>query len=510
MGDPRGLFLCHMARARLRTKANHARQMRLRNFLSRIISTVRTAGRGLLPPWKNRRTPWAIIAALMLFALGNLVFWMVHVPSVPQGLEAIKKSGRLVVLTRLAPTTYYLGTEGQTGFEYLLTQALGKSLGVEVEYRTYEGPVDMLDALRGRKGNIAATGVLVEEALKEELAEGPGYQTVSDIMVCRRNIDLPKSVKDLGPLQIWVSAGTSAAERLIAAQSDLAATPDTPRAAIVDVAQSVETLFAAVSAGNLDCTAANSIEFKVNNPFYPDLVEAFSLGGDDQLTWLFAPGADDLAVYVKTWMAAQKKSGALGDMSRRFFGFLPPFDYVDVRAFNKAVETTLPEYEKTMRDAARDTGLPWQLIAAVAYQESHWDPEARSHTGVRGIMMLTENTATHLGVENRLDPVESLKAGAAYIAYLRGRIPEAVEEPDRLWFALAAYNMGYGHLLDARALAESLGLNKNRWTDLRRALSMMGNPAYASRLKFGPAKGGQALRFVQQVRAYQHILEAPR
>lgn len=470
---------------------------------------MRAAGRGLLPPWKNRRTPWLIIAALMLFALGNVIFWMVHVPSVPQGLEAIKKSGRLVVLTRLAPTTFYMGTEGQTGFEYLLTQALGKSLGVEVEYRTYDSPVDMLDALRGRKGNIAATGLLVDEASKEGLLEGPGYQTVSDIMVCRRDIDLPKSVKDLGPLKIWVSAGTSAAERLIAAQADLAAKPDEPRAAIVDVDQPVETLFSAVAAGNLDCTAANSVEFKVNNPFYPDLVEAFTLGGDDQLTWLLAPGADDLAAYVKTWMAAQKKSGALAEMSRRFFGFLPPFDYVDVRAFNQAVEATLPDYEKTMRDAARETGLPWQLIAAVAYQESHWDPEARSHTGVRGIMMLTANTATHLGVEDRLDPVESLMAGAAYIADLRARIPEGVEEPDRLWFALTAYNMGYAHLLDARALAESLGLNKNRWTDLRRALSMMGNPAYASRLKSGPAKGGQALRFVQQVRAYQHILEAP-
>tara|TARA_R110000868_G_scaffold37106_4_gene131258 strand:- start:19393 stop:20892 length:1500 start_codon:yes stop_codon:yes gene_type:complete len=499
-----------MHRARLQAKANHLRRSRLTRFLNRIISALRAAWRGLLPPWQNRRTPWAIVVALIIFALGNLVFWTVHVPSVPQNLEAIRKSGRLVVLTRLAPTTFYLGTEGQTGFEYLLTQALGKSLGVEVEYRTYDSTLDLLDALRGEKGNIAATGLLLDDTMKKDLAEGPGYQKVSDIIVCRRDIDLPNSVKDLAPLKIWVSSGTSAAERLVSAQSDLAATPDTPRATIIDVDQPVEILFSAVAAGNLDCTASNSIEFKVNNPFYPDLVEAFSLGGDDQLTWLFAPGADDLADYVKTWMAAQKKSGALDEMSRRFFGFLPPFDYVDVRAFNNAVETTLPDYEKTMRDAARESGLPWQLIAAVAYQESHWDPEARSHTGVRGIMMLTEDTATHLGVANRLDPVESLLAGAAYIAYLRDRIPEDVAEPDRLWFALAAYNMGYGHLLDARALAESLGLNKNRWTDLRRALSMMGKPAYASRLKNGPARGGQALRFVQQVRAYQHILDAPR
>jgi membrane-bound lytic murein transglycosylase F len=112
-------------------------------------------------------------------------------------------------------------------------------------------------------------------------------------------------------------------------------------------------------------------------------------------------------------------------------------------------------------------------------------------------------------VEDRLDPVASLMAGARYIADLRARIPDDVAEPERTWFALAAYNMGYAHLLDARALAESMGLKKNRWTDVRRAMSVMGDPKYAERLKAGPAKGGQALRFVQQVRAYQHILEAP-
>lgn len=471
---------------------------------------VRRASAGVLPPWRNRRTPWALFGTLLAFGVGNLIFFAFHVPSVDQGLEAIKADGRLVVLTRLAPTTYYLGTEGQTGFEYLATQALGAKLGVEVEYRTYDSTLALLEALRAGKGHIAATGLLVDEALKEGLAEGPGYQSVSDIVVCRRDRPQRRSVKDLAGLKIWVTAGTSAAERLVSMQNDLPEPAEgEPRLAVVSVDQPVEVLFAAIAADNLDCTVANSIEFKVNNPYFPDLVEAFSLGGEEQLKWLFAPGSEDLAKFVTGWVKDLRKSGALAEMTRRFFGFLPPFDYVDVRAFNRAVESVLPDYEKTMRDAARESGLPWQLIAAVSYQESHWDPEARSSTGVRGIMMLTSDTAAHLGVEDRLDPVASLMAGARYIADLRARIPDDVAEPERTWFALAAYNMGYAHLLDARALAESMGLKKNRWTDVRRAMSVMGDPKYAERLKAGPAKGGQALRFVQQVRAYQHILEAP-
>jgi len=500
-----------------------------------------SALRGLLPPWENKRTPWFFFLALVGFGFANYVFWSNYVPSVDQGLDAIKKEGRLVVLTRLSPTTYYLGTEGQTGFEYLVMEELGKDLGVKVEYRFYDSVPDLIDALRNHKGHLAAPGLLVEGALKDGLVEGAGYQTVNDIVVCRRDHPLPKSVKDLAGLKIWVRSGTSAAERLLTQQTELtdaAAKAEADAAAkaedakakaiakgkkppeerprelapafnISGVDQPIDVLFSAVASENLDCTAASSVEFKVNNPYFPDLVEAFSLGGDQQLKWLFSPESQDLADYVKTWIAAQKKSGALDNISRRFFGFLPPFDYVDVQAFNRAIETTLLSYEKTMRDAARETGLPWQLIAAISYQESHWDPQAKSPTGVRGIMMLTSDTAEHLGVTDRLDPVQSIHAGARYIADLRDRMPDDVPEPDRLWFALAAYNMGYAHLLDARSVAEGIGLNKNNWTDLRRALSVMGDPTHAGRLKAGRAKSGQALRFVQQVRAYQHILESP-
>jgi len=457
--------------------------------------------RALLPPWSNRRTPWAVILFLGCFVASFLYYVAFHVSPVPQGLAAIKAEGRLVVLTRVAPTTYYIGTQGPTGFEYLLTQSLAKSLGVDVEYRTYDTTDELLAALRAKKGHLLAAGLLAGGDLKDGLVESPGYQSAQAIVVCRRDGKVPKSVKEMAGLKVWVSGGTEAAQLLDAQQSKVEGLE------VDDVGQPVEVLLAAVAGGTLDCTTATSLELKVSNPYSPDLVEAFALGPNDELKWLTAPGSDDLAKYVKTWMASEKKSGKLAEYARRFFGFLPPFDFVDVRAFNRAVEQTLPDYEKAMRDAARDTGLPWQLLAAVAYQESHWNPDATSQTGVRGMMMLTEATAKSMGVDDRTDPVASIHAGAKYLADLESRIPEGVLNPDRVWFALAAYNMGYAHLLDARTQTEQLGLNKNSWTDLRRALSVMDKSGYVERLKFGRANAAQALRFVQQVRAYQHILD---
>lgn len=446
--------------------------------------------------------PYLVVAALLVFAAANLGWYLTNVRSVSQGLEAIKADGRLFVLTRLAPTTYYLGTEGQTGFEYQLTQALGKSLGVAVEYRTYDTVSELIEALKNRKGQLAAAGLVATGARSTGLASVATYQTVRELAVCRRDIPLPKTPKDMAGLKVAVSASTAAGE---AAASLVVQTAGLQ---IEQRDRPVEDLLEAVAEGKLDCTIANTLELQVNNPYYPEIIEAFPVTGQEPLAWMLAPGSEDLGRYIKAWMADMKKSGALARIERQFYGFLPPFDYVDVRAFQTAEENVLPDYEKAMRDAAAKNGLPWQVIAAVAYQESHWNPDARSHTGVRGIMMLTQDTAEHLGVEDRLDPIDSIYAGARYIADLRSRIPEGVEEPDRLWFALTAYNMGFAHLLDARALAERLGLDKNRWTDLRRALSLIQKPQYAAHLKFGPAKGGQALRFVQQVRAYKHILEA--
>ncbi|HEX7775114.1 MAG TPA: membrane-bound lytic murein transglycosylase MltF [Parvibaculum sp.] len=454
--------------------------------------------------WRNRRMPYLVVAALLVFAAGNYIWYMRYERPVAQGLDAIKASGHLVVLTRVAPTTYYLGTDGQTGFEYEMTQELGKALGVKVDYRIYKTEAEIVAALAASKGQLAAAGLAATEARRKAFAAGPDYQPVRQLVICNRGVSLPKEPKDLAGLKIAVSEGTAGGDAALALVGKVDGLFVGP------THEPVEKLLEVVASGQLDCTVANTLELQVNNPYYPELVEAFPLTGEQPLAWFAAPGSEDLAKYLKTWMAGMAKKGTEADLAKRFFGFLPAFDYVDVSAFQDAVVDTLPDYEKAMRDAARDTGLPWQVIAAVAYQESHWDPDARSHTGVRGIMMLTEDTADNLGGVDRLDPVESIYAGARYIADLKSRLPDTVKDPDRLWFALAAYNMGFAHLMDARALAGRLGLDKDRWSDMRRVLPLLQQPEQAGVLKYGPAKSGQALRFVQQVRAYQHILEAIR
>ena len=162
-------------------------------------------------------------------------------------------------------------------------------------------------------------------------------------------------------------------------------------------------------------------------------------------------------------------------------------------------------YRGLFEDVQSDTGVEWRLLAAVAYQESRWDPLATSETGVRGFMQITEDTALRLGVD-RLDPVASTAGAGRYLAALKARLPARIAEPDRTWLALAAFNIGPGHLEDARVLAQRLKLNPDSWADVRKALPLLAEPEHYERARNGYARGGMPVAFVDRVLAYYDIL----
>ena len=472
--------------------------------MSEIIVKSRAWAAGLVAfmrapgPWTPRRSsrfPWFVFLLVVLFGVNHLIFLRLYVPPVEQGLESIQENGTLVVLTRLGPATFYEGVDGLTGFEYEAMRAFGKSLGVEVEFRIYSTEQRLMQALAARKGHVAAAGLALDEGRKAQFAAGPPYATTRQLVACHRQlVEKPREIEDLRGLRFAASAGSPGAALLAEAGLDTGY-----------LSENVEALLARVAAGRLDCALTDGRTFQVVNPYYPELMQAFELTGDFPVAWLAAPGSEDLAEPMRRWFAGIRKTGQLSALERRFFGFLPRFDYVDLRAFQRAVDDRLPLYEKAFRRAARENNLSWQLLAAIAWQESHWDPDAVSPTGVRGLMMLTQQTARQLGVEDRRDPTESIAAGARYLAELKGKIPEAVAEPDRTYMALAAWNIGLGHLYDARVLAERLGRDKNSWADLRRTLPLLADPGH--NLRHGTARGGQAVHFVQQVRTYLHILQ---
>lgn len=418
-----------------------------------------------------------------------------------QILEQIKKDHKLVVLTRKAPTTYYEHENGPDGFEYRLTQMLGDALQVDVEYVVYDSNEEIVQALREGKGHIAAAGLSKTEIHEKQIRFGPDYKTVQHQVVCNRNVKLPKVPRDLSNVLVQVVAGSSSDEHLKKLKTDL---PQIQGYAVRDL--TAEELLKHVWQGKVDCTIADSNVVALNRRYYPELAVAFSLSNELELAWGIPGNADGLAAYLEKWFSKLEKNDDLERLDENAYGFAKHFDYREHVAFSSHIDKKLPRYKRLFQKATDDREMPWTLVAAVAYQESHWRSNA-VNAGAGGLMMLTHGAAREVHVKNRMDPVQSVHGGTRYLEQITKSLPKQIQGEDRYWLALAAYNAGLGHLLDALKLTKQLGGNPNYWADVKDTLPLLAQAKYYRKLKHGYAKGPAIVRYVEKIRNYQDILE---
>jgi membrane-bound lytic murein transglycosylase F len=418
-------------------------------------------------------------------------------------LDDIRARGELVVLTLEGPTIYEPDETSPTGYEADLARAFAASLGVDIRFEVRRDIDSLLDSLERDEGHVAAANLTITPARRERVVFGPAYKSVTEQLICRRGGREPTSLAALPGTAIRVLAGSSYEETLESLAADHPAISWTAR-----TAGSAMPLLESVDRGDFDCTVADSHLADFSRRRHPELDVAMDLTEDRPLAWAHTGQIAGLSDALSTWFAESHENGRLAALDERWFGRFGEFDYVDVARFVRRVQNRLPSYRPTFERVAETVPFDWELLAAQAYQESHWDPDAVSATGVRGLMMLTLSTAERVGIEDRNDPEQSIEGGTAYLGELYERVPDGVTGNDRIWFALAAYNVGMGHMYDARALAERLGRDKNSWDDLARTLPLLSDPQYYETLRHGYARGHEPVRYVEKVREYRALLEA--
>jgi membrane-bound lytic murein transglycosylase F len=417
-------------------------------------------------------------------------------------LSAVKHAGELVVLTRNSPTTYYEGPDGPTGFEYDLAHAFAARLGVTLRMKTVDRFSDLLPMVADGDGDFAAAGLTITPLRETQVRFTPSYQTIRQQVVCNARTPPPANVKGLIGRHLEVAAGTSYVEvlnRLKLRYPQLSWTT-------TDNLQT-EDLLVQVQQGLTELTVADSNIIDLSRQFNPDLRVAFDLSEPEKLAWAF-PLSDDDSLYqaASRFLEDMRQSGELAHLIERHYGPASRFNPINLAAYIEKITTDLPRYRDIFQEAGRRYLLDWRLLAALSYQESYWDPAAVSPTGVRGIMMLTETTAQHLGVSNRMDVRQSVNGGAAYLRTLMDRIPERIREPDHTWFALAAYNVGINHLEDARIITQSQGGDPDKWADVKERLPLLTKAAWYTKARHGYARGYEPVQFVTRIRMYYEIL----
>jgi membrane-bound lytic murein transglycosylase F len=440
------------------------------------------------------RTLFALIATLLLATCSQ-----------PPGmLERILSTGELRVVTRNSPDAYYLGNQGPEGPSYELASRFAERLGVQLRLYTAPTREAAIEEVAAGRAHVAAAGLTTGISLPPGLDFAPGYHRVQEHLIYRRRGRKPASMRSASRGRIEVAAG-SAHQRIL--QELRLKDPD-----LVWIERSntdTEEILAEVSRGTTQFTLASSTEFALNRSVHPELSIALDLAPEASIAWVVntAGGDKSLLNRVNAFFVNSRTEGVISALLDRYYGEDERFNYLLSRNFMKHLDNRLPRYIDFFQDAAARYDLDWRLLAAMSYQESKWNPKAVSYAGARGLMQLTDGTAKMMRVGNPHDPADSIVGGARYLARVIKKIPSRVPEPDRTWMAVAAYNVGFGHLEDARVLAQGAGRNPDSWEEVSRYLPLLSQERWYTRTKHGYARGWEPVRYVEHVQSYLNILE---
>jgi membrane-bound lytic murein transglycosylase F len=420
----------------------------------------------------------------------------------PPAEDSFHSSAELRVVTLNAPTSYYLGPSRAEGLEFELASEFAKRLGLGL----YMYPVANVQAMQAElaagHADIAAAQITADASWREVGEAANVYEHIPQLVVYRVGSSRPRDTLQIETAQLSVRAGSPQEHLLERLKHTVAPSlswiETAPRAA--DPVEDVEN-------GQADYAIVDAREFSFSHHLYPDVAPGFSLAEDRPVQWVVRRGAPRLYEAVNQFFRDINQSGELATLITMSSGDARRFEYEESRKFEELATSRLPHYRGWFEQAAAATGLDWRLLAAIAYQESQWDPGARSPSGASGLMMLTTATAQSLGVEDRSDARLNILAGAKYFLEVLAKIPDRIPEPDRTWLAVAAYNVGFGHLEDARVLTQMRGKDPDSWVDVREELPLLAEERWYVRVKRGFCRGWEPVQYVDRIQSYLKLLE---
>jgi membrane-bound lytic murein transglycosylase F len=418
-------------------------------------------------------------------------------------LETILKNEQLTVITRNNSHCYYSYREQEMGFEYDLVKAFADYLGVGLKIIIAEKWERMIPDLMDGTGDLIAASMTITPNRRLQVSFSDGYMDIKQHIIVHRKNTLIRKLKDLSGQSIHVRKGTSYQERLERLNQE----PHRPPFNIIlheDVP--TEELIRQVSEKEIAVTIADSNIALLNRRYYPHAIMAGSINETEKLGWAVHPESKNLLMHINSFFKKIKHDGQFSEIYNRYYANIDLFDFVDLRKFHRLIDSRLKVYQPHIMKASEKNGFDWRLIAAQMYQESHFNPNARSHAGAYGLMQLTQRTADSFGVRNITDPEQNIFAGVNHLKYLFDYF-DIDNDSDRLKISLAAYNIGQGHVRDAQKLAVQLRRDPNKWYSIKKTLPLLRYRQYYQKATYGYCRGTEPVKYVRQIMIYYDILK---
>lgn len=415
--------------------------------------------------------------------------------------DRITKNGVVRMITNNSLNSYYIYNGKPTGFEYDLALEFAKYLNVELDIVT-PGWNNMFTYLETNKGDFIASGLAITHQWLEKVNFSIPYQTIRQHVVHHKLVFGPKNRDDLTYRTIHVSRGTAYQARLEQIKNS-----GIDFNYILHDNTATEELIRMVNEREIKFTVAvNNIAY-LNQRYYPDIRIGIPIQEKQSLAWAVNKQDSNFLEKMNKFFLYANETGILQRLTNKYYPNIDKTDPFNLKAFHRKIRTRLPKYKKIIVEESAKYGFDWKLIAAVIYQESHFNPNARSFTNVRGIMQVTTVTAQEMGIQNRLNPKQSIMAGIKYLDKMVKKFDYFDDEYEQLIYALASYNVGYGHVTDAMEIAETMDMDGTKWQNLKQILPLLSNPKYYKKTKYGYARGWEPVQYVERILTYFDVLK---
>ena len=417
-------------------------------------------------------------------------------------LKQIKSNGILRIALVADPPHYFPSKVKERGYDFELVSHYATSIDVELEIIKTNTSDEIIFLLNQGKVDIGILGSSPEFDQKNIKNVVTYNNSKWYVIGNRANRQLPKSIDSIKPNTMIVANGSNASFILHSIEEDYSSL-------LWDELKNtnVRSILERINENHSKISIISEDIYVYYQYLFPETKKIFVLPIKYPSRWLVKNNNNLSFLYsINSFFNKYKQNGKLEKIGKTYYEHLNAFDYVDIRYYLKRIDKKLPKYKKYFVEAAKNSALDARIIAAVSYQESHWNRKARSPTGVRGMMMLTLDTAKRVGVKNRLNAKQSIFGGAKYLKILYESLSNTIKEPDRLWFTLAAYNIGLGHVEDARTITKSQGDNPNSWIDVEKHIPKLSQKKWYKKTKYGFARGHESIEFVKRVRRYYDIL----
>ena len=491
------------------------------------------------PTRTPQKQPWWLrILGVSALVGAPLIWWLNAYPPAPYGttamderitrsfeqtpqLEQVRNRGYLRVATLISPTIYVPDKNQTQGLEYDLVTRFAASLGLGVRFIIAKNIDNAYKLVAEDKADFAAAGLVVNLARENKFRYGPSYLSVRRQLIYRQGVDKPKNLQDIGNATLAVEQGSSNQHWLDertkggvldispndVPDSSVLTPPDDGYAIRIKLEESSLGTLEALENGTVDYGIVLSHEAMLGQKLSDKIKVATDLGPPVSFAWAFSRLADEsLLDKARQFFASIRANNELKNLIDRHYAQFEQLDQQLAQQFIEDVDNRISPYLAAFKAAGKKYNIDWRLLAAMAYQESKWDPEARSHMGAYGIMQITAPTAQDIGLIDPANPVKNIMAAAKYLDQLRALIPDNAKEPDRTYLAMAAYNVGIGHLSDAIKLTKIQGGDPNRWRDIRERLALLSNPKYYRKLRNGYARGEETIQYVENIRALHDLM----